>query len=123
MGNLFLKEKENWWIWLFWSLIGAICSFYVSGFSNKVHFLFIPAVCLLSSLTIWMSYSKRFGFIRAFKVLLFVGCCTFLPLLYTQNYTLDEVTRLFVDSACVLLSLTLFCIIGALFARRPRQYY
>ncbi|TMO55221.1 hypothetical protein [Pseudoalteromonas phenolica] len=123
MGNLFLKEKENWWAWLLWSLIGASLSFYSSYVTEQVHYLFIPASFLLFGLIWWMNYSKRYEFSRAFKVLLFVGSISFAPLLYTQNYALDELTKLFVDTGFVFLSLTLVSLMGALIAKRPKQYY
>ena len=123
MGNLFLKEKENWWAWLLWSLIGAGLSFYSSYVTEQLYYLFFPAALLLLALTWWMNYSKRYEFSRAFKILLFVGSISFSPLLYTQNYSLDEITKLFVDTAFVLLSLTLVSLMGALIAKRPKQYY
>ena len=123
MGNLFLKEKENWLVWLMWSCIGAMLSFYISISVERVQYLFLPASVLLFALTWWMNYSKRYEFSRAFKILLFVGSISFSPLLYTQNYSLDEITKLFVDTAFVLLSLTLVSLMGALIAKRPKQYY
>ncbi|MFY8297296.1 hypothetical protein AAEU28_00610 [Pseudoalteromonas sp. SS15] len=123
MGNLFLKEKENWWVWLLWSAIGAALSYYSSYVTEQVQYLFLPASFLLLVLTWWMNYSKRYEFSRAFKVLLFVGSISFAPLLYTQNYTLDEITKLFVDSAFVLISLTCVSLMGAFIAKRPKQYY
>jgi uncharacterized membrane protein YhaH (DUF805 family) len=123
MGNLFLKEKENWWIWLLWALIGAVISYYSSISTEQLHYLFLPASMLLLVLTWWMNYSKRYEFSRAFKVLLFVGSISFAPLLYTQNYTLDELTKLFVDSAFVLISLACVSLMGAFIAKRPKQYY
>ena len=123
MGNLFLKEKENWWAWLLWSLIGAGLSFYSSYVTEQLYYLFFPASLLLLALTWWMNYSKRYEFSRAFKILLFVGSISFSPLLYTQNYTLDEITKLFVDTAFVLLILTLVSLMGAFIAKRPKQYY
>ena len=123
MGNLFLKEKENWLVWLMWSCIGAMLSFYISTSVERVQYLFLPAFVLLFALTWWMNYSKRYEFSRAFKILLFVGSISFSPLLYTQNYTLDEITKLFVDTAFVLLSLTLVSLMGAFIAKRPKQYY
>ena len=86
MGNLFLKEKENWWVWLLWSAIGAALSYYSSYVTEQVQYLFLPASFLLLVLTWWMNYSKRYEFSRAFKVLLLVGSISFAPLLYTQNY-------------------------------------
>ena len=123
MGNLFLKEKENWLVWLMWSCIGAMLSFYISTSVERVQYLFLPAFVLLFALTWWMNYSKRYEFSRAFKILLLVGSISFSPLLYTQNYTLDEITKLFVDTAFVLLSLTLVSLMGAFIAKRPKQYY
>ena len=123
MGNLFLKEKENWLVWLMWSCIGAMLSFYISTSVERVQYLFLPASVLLFALTWWMNYSKRYEFSRAFKILLFVGSISFSPLLYTQNYTLDEITKLFVDTAFVLLILTLVSLMGAFIAKRPKQYY
>ena len=123
MGNLFLKEKENWLVWLMWSCIGAMLSFYISTSVERVQYLFLPASVLLFALTLWMNYSKRYEFSRAFKILLFVGSISFSPLLYTQNYTLDEITKLFVDTAFVLLILTLVSLMGAFIAKRPKQYY
>ncbi len=123
MGNLFLKEKENWLVWLMWSCIGAMLSFYISTSVERVQYLFLPAAILLFALTWWMNYSKRYEFSRAFKILLFVGSISFSPLLYTQNYTLDEITKLFVDTVFFLLSLTLVSLMGAFIAKRPKQYY
>ena len=123
MGNLFLKEKENWWAWLLWSLIGAGLSFYSSYVTEQLYYLFFPASLLLLALTWWMNYSKRYEFSRAFKVLLFVGSISFSPLLYTQNYALEELTKLFVDTVFVFLSLTFVSLMGALIAKRPKQYY
>ena len=123
MGNLFLKEKENWWVWLMWSAIGASLSYYSSYVTEQVQYLFLPASFLPLVLTWWMNYSKRYEFSRAFKVLLFVGSISFSPLLYTQNYALEELTKLFVDTAFVFLSLTFVSLMGALIAKRPKQYY
>ena len=54
MGNLFLREKENWFAWSIWGVVGALATFYVAMSTQAEHFIAASAIGVLVLLTWWM---------------------------------------------------------------------
>ncbi|KAF7771514.1 hypothetical protein PCIT_a4108 [Pseudoalteromonas citrea] len=123
MGNLFLKERESWWTWVIWGLIGSIVSTYIFSSTAEVKFALAASGLLVTVLAWWMNYSRRFEFYRALKVLLFVGGVSLLPIALNVALPSKELATVSFNFILVLLGLIGLCICGAWFARRPKQYY
>ncbi|MDK1286201.1 hypothetical protein [Pseudoalteromonas umbrosa] len=123
MGDLFLKRRENWWVWITWGVVGCIiCHYLLSNVSNAWLSLSSPAV-LLVVLTAWMNFNKRFDFLAALKIFIVVASISVIPLLAKKISGWDEVIHIAVDSGSVFLCIVLVSVICALLARRPKQYY
>ncbi|MBE0368081.1 hypothetical protein J8L98_18060 [Pseudoalteromonas sp. MMG013] len=123
MGNLFLKERESWWVWLSWGLIGSLISTYIFSNTSEVKLALIASGVIVSALSGWMNYSRRFEFYRALKVLLFVGSLSLLPLALNVALPVKEFSVVAINFTLVSLGLFCLCMCGAWFARRPKQYY
>ncbi|QTH71683.1 hypothetical protein [Pseudoalteromonas xiamenensis] len=132
MGNLFLKEKEKWRIWTSLGLFGAVCSFLLIQQQdllglNELHWI---ALCSLPSLMLgvsvcwWMSYSRRFEFWRAFRVLSTVLILANLPTILAGMLKVSEAKHVGLISASgFVLLLLILTMLGAWVAKRPKQYY
>jgi hypothetical protein len=123
MGNLFLKERESWWTWIVWGLIGSIVNTYIFSSTSDVKFALVSSTVSLAMLSIWMNYSRRFDFYRALKVLLFVSSISLLPIALNVALPFKELASHGVNFTLVLLGFFFLCLCGAWFARRPKQYY
>jgi hypothetical protein len=125
MGNLFLREKENWLGWSIWAIVGAFFTFYVAITTHASHFIVGAALSVLVILTIWMHQSKRFDFARAFKVSFFVLILSILPAFFLVIAPTKGLTQLdLIFQGTVLVSLSvLLCLICSFIARKPKQYY
>ncbi|KNC66545.1 hypothetical protein [Pseudoalteromonas ardens] len=123
MGNLFLKERENWWTWIVWGVLGCISTGIMLPHISEVWLALLSPACFLLILTSWMNYSRRFDFSRAFKVLSCVAVMSVIPLLLEHLYPVIDSTQGIVDMALVILMCVGLSIIGAWVARRPKQYY
>ncbi|MBQ4798925.1 hypothetical protein J8L73_07250 [Pseudoalteromonas sp. MMG006] len=125
MGNLFLREKENWLAWSIWGIIGAFVTLYVAMSTNASHFMVFSAMGMLALLTVWMQQTKRFDFGRAFKVCCYVLLLSILPAFMFVVVPSDDLNRfdlIFQSVTFTALSL-LACLICSWIARRPKQYY
>lgn len=123
MGNLFLKERESWWVWCIWGVIGCVLSAYVLVSTKQQHLAFVVPSLLSVFITVWMSYSKRFEFFRAFKVLLLVVAISCVPSLADIFLPLNELAVAAFKAALVLFFVVILCVICAWLAKRPKQYY
>ncbi|BBN81824.1 hypothetical protein PA25_18090 [Pseudoalteromonas sp. A25] len=123
MGNLFLKEKERWSTWLIWGVIGCLLSSYVLSLTQQQLLAFTAPSLLVLAIAIWMNYSKRFEFFRAFKVLLFIGIFSFFPPLLDALLPIEKFSIAVFKGVLVLAMSMLLCILCAWFAKRPKQYY
>jgi hypothetical protein len=125
MGNLFLREKENWLAWSFWGVIGAFITLYIAATTHAAHFIIASAIAVLVILTWWMQQSKRFDFGRAFKICCFVLLLTVLPAFLFVVLPSDNLNRFdLIFQSAVFLTLSLvMCLICSWIARRPKQYY
>ena len=123
MGNLFLKERESWWTWIIWGLIGSIVSTYIFSSTSEVKLALVASAIIVAMLSWWMNYSRRFEFYRALKVLLFVGSVSLLPIALNIVLPMKELATQAFNFTLVLLGLFCLCLCGAWFARRPKQYY
>ncbi|CAH9060301.1 hypothetical protein PSECIP111951_02251 [Pseudoalteromonas holothuriae] len=123
MGNLFLKERERWWIWLIWSALGGLLSGYILSLTKQQLLGFVVPCLLVLSIAIWMNYMKRFEFFRAFKILFLVVSVSFTPLLLNALIPANEVAITVVKGSVLFVSGLLLSLICAWFAKRPKQYY
>ncbi|MFC3031327.1 hypothetical protein ACFOEE_02140 [Pseudoalteromonas fenneropenaei] len=132
MGNLFLIEKENWRIWLAWGCFGAMLAFILLSHRDSLPVQIHPAIlALLPALVLgvlicwWMNYSKRFEYLRAFKVLLVVCSLASIPaeLSYFALSTANEHFHWLTPFMSHLGGLFLFPLLAAWIAKRPKQYY
>ncbi len=125
MGNLFLREKENWFAWSIWGIIGAFITLYVAMSTNTTHFIAGSAMGMLVLLTWWMQQSKRFDFGRAFKICFYVLLLSVLPAFLFVVVPSDDLNRfdLIFQSVTFLALSLLLCLICSWIARRPKQYY
>ncbi|MCG7562863.1 MULTISPECIES: hypothetical protein [Pseudoalteromonas] len=123
MGNLFLKERENWWTWIVWGVLGCISTGIMLPHISEVWLALLSPACFLLILTSWMSYSRRFDFSRAFKVLSCVAVMSVIPVLLENLHPVIDPTQGIVDMALVILMCVGLSVIGAWVARRPKQYY
>ena len=123
MGNLFLKERETWWVWLMWGLIGSLVSSYIFSNTADIKHALVTTSLILVDLSWWMNYSRRFEFYRALKVLLFVGSVSLLPIALNVILPATEFSVVGINFTLCFFGLLVLCIFGALFARRPKQYY
>ncbi|HCV01927.1 MULTISPECIES: hypothetical protein [Pseudoalteromonas] len=125
MGNLFLREKENWFAWSIWGIIGAALTFFVAISTRAPQFLGLSAIGFLLLLTWWMHSTKRFDFGRAFKVCCYVLTLTCLPaflLVIVPNNNLNKIDVIVQGAGFALISL-IVCFVCSMIARRPKQYY
>ncbi|ATG77492.1 hypothetical protein [Pseudoalteromonas sp. 1_2015MBL_MicDiv] len=125
MGNLFLREKENWLAWSIWGVLGALVTLYVAMSTNIAHFAAGSAIGVLVILAWWMQQSKRFDFGRAFKICCYVLMLSLLPtliLVVIPSGDLNQFDMIFQSITLFALSL-LACLICSFIARRPKQYY
>jgi len=125
MGNLFLREKENWLAWSIWGLLGAFVTLYVAMSTNAAPFIAGSAVGVLVLLTWWMQQSKRFDFGRAFKVCCYVLMLSILPTFMFVIVPSDDLNRFdLIFQGVTFFSLSLLvCLVCSWIARRPKQYY
>ena len=125
MGNLFLREKENWFAWSVWGLFGAIITFFVAMSTKAPQFLGLSAVGVLLLLTWWMQSTKRFDFGRAFKICCYVLTFTSLPAFLLVIVPSDNFNRIdvVVQATAFALISVFICLICSWIARRPKQYY
>ena len=124
-GNLFLREKENWFAWSIWGLVGAVVTFFVAMSTKQPHYLGLSAVVVLFLLTWWMQSTKRFDFGRAFKICCYVLTITCLPafaLVIIPSYNLNKIDVIVQGSGFAIVSL-IVCLVCSLIAKRPKQYY
>ena len=125
MGNLFLREKENWFAWSLWGIVGAVITLFVALSTKAPQFLGLSAVGVLFLLTWWMHSTKRFDFGRAFKVCCYVLTFSSLPaflLVIVQNHNMNKIDIIVQTLGFALISLFV-CLICSWIARRPKQYY
>nr|WP_301003009.1 hypothetical protein [Pseudoalteromonas sp.] len=125
MGNLFLREKENWFAWSIWGVVGALATFYVAVNTQTAHFIAATAMGVLVLLTLWMQQSRRFDFGRAFKICCYVLLLTVLPSFVLVVIPSDDLNRfdLIFQSIAFLTASLLVCLVCSWIARRPKQYY
>ncbi len=125
MGNLFLREKENWWAWLLWGGLGAVVTLYVASVVDKLFLIPVTALAVTCLLTWWMHQTRRFDFLRAFKVVLFVLSTSIVPafiLVLLPQYS-GQLAELTTQVALFSLLGLCACLLCAWIAKRPRQYY
>ncbi len=123
MGNLFLKERENWWTWIVWGVLGCISTGVILPHISEAWLALVSPACFLLVLTSWMNYSRRFDFSRAFKVLSCVAVMSVIPVLLEHLYPAMDPKQGIIDMALVVVVCIVLSIIGAWVARRPKQYY
>ncbi|MEM0515207.1 hypothetical protein WCN91_07160 [Pseudoalteromonas sp. YIC-827] len=125
MGNLFLREKERWGLWSFWGVIGAMLTTYVAMATKAPLYITLAAMCVVILVSSWMLYSKRYDFLRALKVtayILFVSVLPALTLLIIPAAKQQRGELIFQSVFFALLALV-GCVVCALIAKRPKQYY
>ncbi|WP_404340081.1 hypothetical protein [Pseudoalteromonas mariniglutinosa] len=125
MGNLFLREKENWFAWSVWGIVGAIVTFFVTVTTQAPQFMVLSAIGTLVLLTWWMQSTKRFEFGRAFKICFYVLLLSCLPAFFLIIVPSDQLNRfdLIVQVASFAFVSLLVCLVCSWIARRPKQYY
>ncbi|WP_105189695.1 hypothetical protein [Pseudoalteromonas sp. T1lg48] len=125
MGNLFLREKERWGLWSFWGVIGAMLTTYVAMATEAPLYITLSAMCVVILVSSWMLYSKRYDFLRALKVTAYVLCFSVLPALTLLIIPATKQQRgeLIMQSLLFALIALIGCVVCALIAKRPKQYY
>ncbi|MBE0385608.1 hypothetical protein PLUTE_a4219 [Pseudoalteromonas luteoviolacea DSM 6061] len=83
----------------------------------------LAPIFILLMLAAWMNFNRRFDFIRALKIFILVGVISMLPLFEQRWHSWDQLIHMAVDSGTLLISLLTVCVLCALLAKRPKQYY
>lgn len=131
MGNLFLKEKEKWRLWLMLGILGAIASFAIlqvtpteESLSYKLLVSAAPSFVLGLLICWWMQFTRRFEYWRAFKVLTVVVLVASVPVLMLASisFEFNSAVSLLPILGHILLVSTI-AMLGAWVAKRPKQYY
>lgn len=125
MGNLFLREKESWFAWSIWGLVGAVISFIAASMTQQPIYILMASLAIVLILTWWMNSTKRFDFGRAFKVSFYVLTFSCLPnfmLLIVPSKNLNQVEIVIQLVGFILISVV-SCLLFSWIARRPKQYY
>lgn len=125
MGNLFLREKESWFVWSVWGVFGALFTLYVTINTDKSYFFMACPTGVIVLLTWWLQQSKRFDFARAYKICSYVLLITLSPafiFIFILNNKLSQFDLMLQSGVLIGVSL-LVCLICSLIARRPKQYY
>ncbi|KZN50997.1 hypothetical protein [Pseudoalteromonas luteoviolacea] len=123
MGDLFLKQRENWWVWIVWGVIGLLSSKLLLSMLDNTWWSLLAPITILIILTAWMNFNRRFDFIRALKILMLVGTISLIPLFEQRWSSWDQMIHIAVESGTLLISLLTVSIVCALLAKRPKQYY
>ncbi|MFY8274942.1 hypothetical protein AAEU32_12530 [Pseudoalteromonas sp. SSDWG2] len=125
MGNLFLKEKERWGLWTFWGAIGALITTYVAEVTQAPLYITLSALIVVVLVSTWMLYSKRYDFLRALKVTAYILAVSVLPALTLLILPASQQQRTeLMAQSLIFASIGLVgCVICALIAKRPKQYY
>ncbi|WP_105265202.1 hypothetical protein [Pseudoalteromonas sp. T1lg76] len=125
MGNLFLREKERWGLWSFWGVVGAMLTTYVAMATKAPLYITLAAMCVVILVSSWMLYSKRYDFLRALKVTAYVLFVSVLPALTLLIIPATKQQRgeLIMQSVLFALIALIGCVVCALIAKRPKQYY
>ncbi|PCK29728.1 hypothetical protein [Pseudoalteromonas piscicida] len=123
MGNLFLKERENWTAWIIWSLIGCSATVALSSYTSQVWMSLLAPILVLGLLTTWMSYTKRFDFSRAFKVLSTVVLFSSIPVIVEKVLPAKNAVIGMIDSGIIVVGMVIASCVFAYIAKRPKQYY
>lgn len=123
MGNLFLKERENWTAWIIWSLIGCAATIALSNYTNQTWMGLIAPIATVGLLTTWMSYTKRFDFSRAFKVLSTVVLVSSIPVIVEKALPAKNTVVGVIDSGIIVIAMVVASCVFAFLAKRPKQYY
>lgn len=125
MGNLFLKEKENWLAWSIWGITGAFIALFMVLKTNNPLLIAASSLGLLVILTWWMKRSNRFDFGRAFKICSYVLLLSVLPgfiFIIMPNNVPNRSDLIFQGITLLILSL-IACLVCSWIARKPKQYY
>ncbi|KZN30209.1 hypothetical protein N480_04490 [Pseudoalteromonas luteoviolacea S2607] len=123
MGDLFLKQREKWWVWIVWGVIGLLSSKLLLSLLDNTWLVLLAPITILIILTAWMNFNRRFDFIRALKILMLVGTISLIPLFEQRWNSWDQMIHIAVESGTLLISLLTISILFALLAKRPKQYY
>lgn len=125
MGNLFLKEKERWGVWTLLGILGAAITTVVAAYTHDPVFISATAMVLVVLVSSWMQYTKRFFFLRALKVSLYVMTLSVLPALFSviAPASHQQKPELIAQSIFLALLSVIGCIICAYIAKCPKQYY
>jgi hypothetical protein len=125
VNHLFYREKETWWQWLVWGIFGALITYYIATETQSEAYIFGSLFCVIALLTWRMHFTKRFGFVRAFKISFFVFCFSSLPLILTKP--IKQIIFGDVDLAFgVLLAAVagiILSLVSSFIAKSPKQYY
>lgn len=123
MGDLFLKRRENWLVWITWGGVGCIICHYLLSYVSNAWLSLTSPVLLLVLLTAWMNFNKRFDFFAALKIFMVVASISVIPLLAQKISSWEKMIHIAVDSSAVLLCIIIVSVVCAFLARRPKQYY
>ncbi len=125
MSNLFYREKENWFAWTLWGLIGATIGVFTANHSAEFWSFGIAIFALLVLLTWWMHDTRRFSYSRAFKVLFYVANLATLPTIgyvMLQNNSINHLDLAF-QLVIGFMAALFVAVVNSFIARTPRQYY
>ena len=125
MNNLFYREKETWFIWTLWGMLGAGVVYYLAKNSDSVTSIVVAGIIFLSVLTWRMASTKRFSFWRAMRITALVFMISTMPILLFNFESVPLFNGIDLGIRLLLLVIlgvvtSLFC---ALIAKQPKQYY
>ncbi|ATC94665.1 hypothetical protein [Pseudoalteromonas tunicata] len=125
MNNLFYRERENWFVWLLWGLVGASIGIVISIYTKNSSFSLFAVTGIIALLTWRMAKSRRFSFNRAFKVCFTVFCCSIAPLIFINALSNGVFANVEVVMQVVFAAIigVVVCLISAVIAKTPPQYY
>ena len=125
MNNLFYRERENWFVWFLWGLVGASIGIVISIYTKNSSFSLFAVTGIMALLTWRMAKSRRFTFNRAFKVTFMVFCCSITPLIFINALSNGIFANVELTMQIVLAAVVgvIVCLISAIIARTPPQYY
>ncbi|ESP91068.1 hypothetical protein PL2TA16_01459 [Pseudoalteromonas luteoviolacea 2ta16] len=123
MGDLFLKRRENWWVWITWGVLGCIICHYLLIYVSNAWVSLSSPVLLLVLITTWMNFNRRFDFFAALKIFMVVASISVIPLMAEKFNSWEKLIHIAIDSGAVFLCIVFVSIVCAFLARRPKQYY
>ncbi|MBE0346369.1 hypothetical protein PPEP_a3572 [Pseudoalteromonas peptidolytica F12-50-A1] len=95
----------------------------LSSYTSQIWMSLLAPIIVLGVLTTWMSYTKRFDFSRAFKVLSTVVLVSTIPVIIERVLPAKNAVVGMIDSGIIIIGVVVASSVFAYIAKRPKQYY